>query len=424
MLNLQVTSKKTRMTPAVVNLVEETEVEDDSSRLHSEEFPAEMRPQMFKDDRIFNKLPFEKAASIVWEYQQGLDKKKEKQRKRGEQEKSDDKLLTIRIPAGEDDGQNQISEARKLTSRPVNKEIKDQMSWLPVRYKEIIRNLPLRVYGLEDSVSTSAIEACHDLTSKIEIKQFSPTNLRNSGKSIKQTATCEQGKLVLENSDIYGELETTTDVVLAFNTLASIWQKLHPHWPAANIGLRVCFSMKLFAHCEDEARTIMIEWANRFLQANASRAANGEGAMSYERAYNLAGSVCKDNRFSKEAPATKGKGVATVEVELGRSVARGRGGSSVVRGARGGRGGGGGSGGGRGGVANAAGSTAMSYGVLLPSGEGICKFWQDGRCNTGATSSSCNRNGVTFKHVCDFRKGAGNYCQKNHRRTEHDPTKH
>ena len=159
---------------------------------------------------------------------------------------------------------------------------------------------------MEDSVSSNAIEACHDLSSKIEIKQFSPTNLRNSGKSIKQTATCEQGKLVLENSDIYGELETTNDVILAFNTLASIWQKLHPHWPVANIGLRVCFAMKLFSHCEGEAKAIMIEWANRYLQANASRAANDEGPMSYERAYNLAGNVCSDHHYAKEAPATNG----------------------------------------------------------------------------------------------------------------------
>ena len=35
----------------------------------------------------------------------------------------------------------------------------------------------------------------------------------------------------------------------------------------------------------------MIEWANRFLMANASRAASKKGPMSYERAYNLASKV-------------------------------------------------------------------------------------------------------------------------------------
>ena len=223
----QEVSKKNKTTPekaAEDDVIEDAREEpvETKQKLHSEVFPADMRPAMFQDDQIFNRLPFEKAASIVWEYQQSLEKKREKQRIRGEKERTDDKLPTITVPAGEDNGLDKISEARKLLSRPVNKEIKDQMAWLPTKYKEITRNLPLRVYGLEDSVSSNAIEACHDLSSKIEIKQFSPTNLRNSGKSIKQTATCEQGKLVLENSDIYGELETTNDVILAFNTLASI----------------------------------------------------------------------------------------------------------------------------------------------------------------------------------------------------------
>ena len=61
------------------------------------------------------------------------------------------------MPAGEDNGVDQICKARKLLARPVNKEIKEQMSWMPVKYNEIVRNLPLRVYGLEDCVSSSAI---------------------------------------------------------------------------------------------------------------------------------------------------------------------------------------------------------------------------------------------------------------------------
>jgi uncharacterized membrane protein YgcG len=321
------------------------------------------------------------------------------------------------IPAGKDNGFDIVSEARKMLARPVNKELKDQMSWLPVRYTEIVQNLSLRTVGLQDCVMTSAIEQCHDLTSKIEIKNFSPTNLRNSAKSKRQTAKYDEGKLVVESEDIYGDLETVNDVILAFNTLGSIWQKLHPHWPVANIGLRVCFTMKLFAHCEDNARKVMIEWANRYLQANSSRAANVEGPMSYERAFNLAGTVCRENDYEKEPPATKGRGVHPV-AQPPLISGRGRGGGGRGRGDRGGRGGS--AGGGRGDGQGR--GRSDFYGVMLASGDAICKFYNFGNCQR-QSSVSCMRDNVTYKHVCDFKKGQ-NYCQGSHKKSEHDPTKH
>ena len=162
-----------------------------SNMKNSDEFPSEVRPEMFKDNRRFNRLTFEKAAQICWEHQQGLEKiklvEKKKNEQKTDQERSDDSLPLIKIPEGEDNAFDKICEARKLL-RPVNKEIKDQMSWMPTSWKEITRNLPLRVYGLDDCIHTKAIELCHNLSSKIEIKQFSPSNLRRSAKSSRQTA--------------------------------------------------------------------------------------------------------------------------------------------------------------------------------------------------------------------------------------------
>ena len=141
--------------------------------LNSQEFPdLESRPAMFRDDRLFDRLTFEHAARVMWEYAQSEEKKKEQLKKKKDHEKSDDKLPLLKIPEGTDDGCSVISEARKLLARPVNKEIKEQMFWLPTAHKEIVRNLPLRTVGLEDCVLTSAIESCHDLSSKIEIKNF------------------------------------------------------------------------------------------------------------------------------------------------------------------------------------------------------------------------------------------------------------
>ena len=113
------------------------------------------------------------------------------------------------------------------------------MEWFPTIRKEVIRNLPLGVYGLQDSVSTKAIELCHNLASTLEIKMFSPTNLQSSASNQRQKAYADkEGKLIVEQDDIYGELETVSDVLMAWNTLDCIWQKLFPEWPVAKIGVK------------------------------------------------------------------------------------------------------------------------------------------------------------------------------------------
>ena len=63
------------------------------------------------------------------------EKEKVQQKKKKDHEKSDDKLPVLNIPEGKDDGCSMISEARKLLVRQVNKEIKEQMSWLPIAQK-------------------------------------------------------------------------------------------------------------------------------------------------------------------------------------------------------------------------------------------------------------------------------------------------
>ena len=255
----------------------------EEEKLNSEVYPGNERPPMYQDDGKFNQLSKDRAAKICFQYYMMTEKKKEKEMKQNAIEKCYDEIPTVMIKEGEDNAGEKLNiEARKAL-RPVNKEINSLMDWFPSSRKEIVRNLPLGVYGLQDSVSTKAIELCHNLASTIEIKMFSPTNLRTSATSQRQKAfTDKEGKLVVESDDIYGELETTSDVLLAWNTLDCIWQKIHPEWPVAKIGLRVCIAMKLFRHCENKAKDIMVTFSNRFLAGNSSRVANKQGPMSYE----------------------------------------------------------------------------------------------------------------------------------------------
>lgn len=139
------------------------------------------------------------------------------------------------------------------------------------------------------------------MAATIEIKMFSPTNVRNKATSQRQTAkTNKEGVLVVESEDQYGELDSVLDVMMAWNTLASIWMKIHPEWPVALIGVRVCYAMKLFNHCEGKAREVMVDFSNRLLASNASRAANRRGPMPYDRAWNLAGNVAISHGFGRE----------------------------------------------------------------------------------------------------------------------------
>ena len=272
---------------------------------NSELFPADMRPEMFADDDMFNALAFEKAATFVHEH--GLLKAKIKSKSSGKNshEKSDDVLKKVKIPEGEDDaGENINIEARKAL-RPVNKELSDQMKWYVTKREQIVRNLPLDLYGLADSVPTKAIELAHDLTSHMTIDMFCPGGKKSSNVQQKAMKT-KDGELAVETIDVYGELDSVQDVLLAWNTLQAIWQKIFPEWPAAVIAQRVIIKMRNFHHCSSEAKDILIRFSNRLLTSFSQRAAAKKKPLSFDKALNLAGSVCMEQGYSKEPAAQKG----------------------------------------------------------------------------------------------------------------------
>ena len=64
-----------------------------------------------------------------------------------------------------------------------------------------------------------------------------------------------------------------------------------PEWPVAVIALRTIFTMKLFQHFGKEDKKVLIKYSNKFLKANALRAANKETPMDFERSLKLAKNV-------------------------------------------------------------------------------------------------------------------------------------
>ena len=89
--------------------------DSEEEMLNSDSFPVEKRPQMFQDDRLFNRLPFEKAAQICWDHEQMENKKELKSKSKHAAEKADDKLPVVKVSEGEDNAGDKIHEgSRKL----------------------------------------------------------------------------------------------------------------------------------------------------------------------------------------------------------------------------------------------------------------------------------------------------------------------
>ena len=272
-------------------------------KTNSELFPADSRPDMFRNDEVFNALSFDKASTFVHEHGMLQAKMKMKESHKNSQEKSDDKLKEVKVPDGVDDAKDNLHKiARNL--RPVNSEITEQMSWKKIKREEIVRNLPLEIYGLSDSVATKPIELCHNLASNLTIDMFCP-GIKKAVNTKQKTCRTKDGELAVETSEVYGDLDSVQDVLIAWNTLAAIWQKIFPEWPAAQIALRVIFKMRMFSPCVNrsgvsEAKDVMIAFSNRFLTSNSQRAASKKGPLSYQRAKYLAGDVCVDMRHARE----------------------------------------------------------------------------------------------------------------------------
>ena len=309
-------AKKRKEAPGLEKEKEKVKKAKTITKTNSEMFPANVRPEMFRDDDMFNKLGFEKASTFVHEHALLQAKMKMKESTKSGQEKSDDEIKKVKIPAGEDDARETLNiEARKAL-RPVNKEISEQMSWIVTKWDQVVRNLPLDIYGLADSVPTKAIELAHNLASHLTIDMFCPGGKKNN--TVKQKALkSKDGELAVETMDVYSDLDSIQDVQIAWNTLQAIWQKVFPEWPVAVIGQRVIMNMKNFSHCGHEAKEVMVRFSNRFLTSNSQSAARRKKPLSYERAWNLAGSVCMELGYNKEPPATKGIRVTGAGLTLG-----------------------------------------------------------------------------------------------------------
>ena len=238
---------------------------------------------------------------------------------------------------------------------------------------------------------------------------FSPSNLQTSNQG-RQKATTKDGYLEIEVNDVFGDLNSTWEVVMAWISLAAIWQKLFPDWPVAIIGLRTIFTMRLFQHGGKDDKKLLVEYSNKMLKANSLRAANKQAPMDFERSLTLAGNVCHEKGYAREPPATKLLQNATPPyANHQNSLGSSRGGVSGGRG-RGGR--------------NGIGSKQTYIGVSLADGSKVCNYWQTGTCKE-QNLPSCERNGVKYRHVCAYSKAGGQVCgKKDHRRPDHDPTKH
>ena len=392
-----------------------------SPKKNSDMYPKSERPAIFQDDDKFNAIDVNIASKICYKHSVEEDRKKRKDQKKNSLEKCDDVLKKVMVPAGGDDSKDELNiEARKL--RPVCKEIKKLMDWFPTERTEIIRNLPLQVYGLRDGVASKSIELAHNLASHIEIKMFSPANLRASANNQRHKAFSDkEGQLIVEQEDMFEDIGNAGDVMMAWTTLDCVWQKLHSEWPAAKIAMRVILTMRMFAHCGQKAKDIMVLFSNRFLTICASSAANREEPMDFERALSLARDVCYNGGFLREPPAKSSEVLGGSRQQSGTYSQSGSSSQQSGSSSRGGSSGGGSRGSARG--SRTAGSRGGSSGsgsppLMLRDGSMLCGYYQTQMCNM-QSQAHCIRNQSVRKHLCAFKKADGSHCAARHPRVHH-----
>ena len=71
-----------------------------------------------------------------------------------------------------------------------------------------------------------------------------------------KTCRTKDGELAVETSEVYGDLDSVQDVLVAWNTLSAIWQKIFPEWPAAQIALSDFQDEDVQSLCEQDR----LEW--------------------------------------------------------------------------------------------------------------------------------------------------------------------
>ena len=76
----------------------------------------------------------------------------------------------------------------------------------------------MEVYGLSDSVATKPIELFHDLANNLTIDMFCP-GIKKAVNTKQKTCRTKDGELAVETSEVYGDLDSVQDVLIAWNTL-------------------------------------------------------------------------------------------------------------------------------------------------------------------------------------------------------------
>lgn len=146
------------------------EVKSKTVKGNSELFSKGQRPHAFKSDELFDILSYAKAAQYIMNEHLLQQKKKLKAKPASATTvKVDDTLPEVILEGGSDDATSKFCWAAQ-NLRPINDELKPHMRHMNTKHVEIVRGLPLEIFGLSDTVSAKAIELAHDLANSLNIK--------------------------------------------------------------------------------------------------------------------------------------------------------------------------------------------------------------------------------------------------------------
>ena len=250
---------------------------------NSDIFPASVRPDWLKEDKMINSLPRATVANVIAQSQMTEAINRQNKLKEDKADKSkgglrkDEEIKTVLVKEGEDNATHVLHPQRFSLRPPL---VKPESYWdlVPVKWPETNKRLQLAHLGLDHMISARTKEVVHDRSDvTINIKMFSPVNVMvgREGDSMTSKFKHESGGVKVEIMDKWADVTSIGQLDEALDNLVRLWTSVWPFdYGPSNIK-GVLSKHRNFAGSFDNMNTrkkIMEDFINRTLGDNAVRA--------------------------------------------------------------------------------------------------------------------------------------------------------
>ena len=142
-------------------------------------------------------------------------------------------ITTVKIKAGEDDGNGKLHNFR-FEANPVTADYKKFFNRVPTKHKHVFRDIPLDMYGCNMEVAHNTVAACNFRNNIMMAKHFLPKNSNIDSRVARTKTTMKHGVIESVLDEDYIEPQSMTDMLSAITNYMSI---NHCLWPLDYTGI-------------------------------------------------------------------------------------------------------------------------------------------------------------------------------------------